>query len=71
MSKTIMVVDDEKRLVSLVESYLTQEGYRVVTAHNGRDALTVAHREKPDLIRYSQANSGTQPIPVGFPWHPR
>ena len=50
MSKTIMVVDDEKRLVSLVETYLTQEGYRVVIAHNGRDALTVAHREKPDLI---------------------
>src|ERR1044072_8170563 len=50
MSKTIMVVDDEKRLVSLVESYLTQEGYRVVSAYNGREALTVAHREKPDLI---------------------
>ena len=50
MSKTIMVVDDEKRLVSLVESYLTQEGYRVVTAHNGKDALSVARREKPDLI---------------------
>ncbi len=50
MSKTIMVVDDEKRLVSLVESYLTQEGYRVVTANNGADALPVASREKPDLI---------------------
>jgi len=50
MSKTIMVVDDEKRLVSLVESYLAQEGYRVVSAHNGKEALTVAHREKPDLI---------------------
>lgn len=50
MSKTIMVVDDEKRLVSLVESYLIQEGYRVVTANNGRDALTIARREKPDLI---------------------
>ena len=50
MTKTIMVVDDEKRLVSLVESYLTQEGYRVVTAHNGLDALSVARREKPDLI---------------------
>ena len=31
MTKTIMVVDDEKRLVSLVESYLNQEGYCVVT----------------------------------------
>ena len=50
MSKTIMVVDDEKRLVSLVESYLAQEGYRVVTAYNGREALSVATREKPDLI---------------------
>jgi len=49
-TKTIMVVDDEKRLVSLVESYLTQEGYRVVTAYNGRDALSVAQKEKPDLI---------------------
>src|SRR5512147_1733744 len=50
MSKTIMVVDDEKRLVSLVETYLTQEGYHVVAAYNGMDALTVARREKPDLI---------------------
>ncbi|MEW6285072.1 MAG: response regulator transcription factor [Chloroflexota bacterium] len=50
MAKTIMVVDDEKRLVSLVESYLTQEGYRVVTAFNGKEALAVAQKEKPDLI---------------------
>ncbi|NJC98521.1 MAG: DNA-binding response regulator [Anaerolineales bacterium] len=50
MAKTIMVVDDERRLVSLVESYLTQEGFRVVSAFNGREALTVAQKEKPDLI---------------------
>jgi len=50
MGKTIMVVDDEKRLVALVESYLKQEGYRVVSAFNGREALTVAQRESPDLI---------------------
>ena len=50
MPQTILVVDDEKRLVSLVESYLTQEGYRVATAHNGKEALTIASREKPDLI---------------------
>ncbi|HSM72972.1 MAG TPA: response regulator transcription factor [Anaerolineales bacterium] len=49
-AKTILVVDDEKRLVSLVESYLTQEGYRIVTAHNGKEALLVGRREKPDLI---------------------
>jgi len=50
MAKTIMVVDDEKRLVSLVESYLAQEGYRVVSAYNGKEAMTVAEKEKPDLI---------------------
>jgi len=50
MSKTIMVADDEKRLVSLVESYLVQQGYRVVSAGNGKEALSVASREKPDLI---------------------
>ena len=50
MSKTILVVDDEKRLVSLVEQYLKQEGYRVLTAHNGKEALEVARRDEPDLI---------------------
>jgi DNA-binding response OmpR family regulator len=50
MPQTIMVVDDEKRLVSLLESYLNQAGYRVVTASNGKEALTVATREDPDLI---------------------
>jgi len=45
-----MIVDDEKRLVSLVESYLAQEGYRVVSANNGVEALPIASREKPDLI---------------------
>lgn len=49
-TKTILVVDDETRLVSLVESYLTREGYRVVTAGDGREALNVARREHPDLI---------------------
>ena len=50
MANTIMVVDDEKRLVSLLESYLDQEGFRVVKAVNGREALYLARQEKPDLI---------------------
>ena len=50
MANTIMVVDDEKRLVSLLESYLNQEGFRVVKASNGREALHLARQEKPDLI---------------------
>ncbi len=50
MPQTILIVDDEKRLVSLVQSYLAQEGYRAVTAYNGKDALAVAEKEDPDLI---------------------
>jgi DNA-binding response OmpR family regulator len=49
-AKTILVVDDEARLVSLVETYLAQSGFRVVTASNGREALSVAERQEPDLI---------------------
>ena len=50
MPQTIMVVDDERRLVSLLQSYLEQAGYRVVSAFDGREALAVAEHEKPELI---------------------
>jgi DNA-binding response OmpR family regulator len=50
MSKTVLVVDDEARLVNLVKAYLEQGGFRVVTAKNGREAIFVARQEKPDLI---------------------
>jgi DNA-binding response OmpR family regulator len=50
MVKTVLVVDDNERLRTLVKSYLTQEGYRVVTAADGREALFVARQDKPDLI---------------------
>ena len=47
---TILVVDDEKDIVSALEIYLTAEGYRVLTAYNGREALSVAAREDIHLI---------------------
>jgi DNA-binding response OmpR family regulator len=50
MTETILVVDDETRLVSLVETYLNQSGFRVLTALNGVEALSVAKREAPNLI---------------------
>ncbi len=50
MTKTILVVDDKESLRQMVKSYLVQEGFRVVTAANGRDALFLARQEKPDLI---------------------
>lgn len=50
MPKTILVVDDARDLRNLVHAYLSQEGYRVITAENGQIALHVAREEKPDLI---------------------
>jgi DNA-binding response OmpR family regulator len=50
MAAKILIVDDERRLISLVEAYLKQEGYGVVTASNGQEALHAARQEKPDLI---------------------
>ncbi len=50
MSKTVLVVDDEERLTSLVKTYLEQAGFRAVAARNGREALFLARQERPDLI---------------------
>ncbi len=46
----VLVVDDERPLVELVADYLAQEGYRVLRAHDGRTALDLARRERPDVI---------------------
>ena len=48
--QTILVVDDEKRIVKLLRAYLEEAGYRVATAPEGRQALFVARHEKPDLV---------------------
>lgn len=50
MAKTILVVDDKSNVRTLLREYLTEEGFRVVTAENGRIALFAARQEKPDLI---------------------
>jgi DNA-binding response OmpR family regulator len=50
MGQTILVVDDEAKLRDMLRVYLEQEGYHVVEAGHGREALYVARVEKPDLI---------------------
>lgn len=50
MAKTILVVDDTASLRKMVQSYLSQEGFRVLTAGDGKEALMVARQEQPDLI---------------------
>ena len=50
MPKTILVVDDKASLRTMVKAYLTEQGFRVVTAADGQEALFVAREERPDLI---------------------
>jgi CheY-like chemotaxis protein len=48
--KAVLVVDDDPKSLRLMEAKLTQEGYRVVTAQNGKDALEMIKLEKPGLV---------------------
>ena len=50
MQSTILVVDDEPKIVRLARDYLEKNGFRVVSAGDGGSALAMARREKPDLI---------------------
>ena len=48
--KTALVVDDQVNVRRLIGDYLTQEGFRVVEAADGAQALIAARRERPDVI---------------------
>lgn len=50
MAKPILVVDDDPKIVSLVRTYLEREGFRVVTAGDGRSALQAFAESQPGLI---------------------
>jgi len=50
MPQTVLVVDDERDIVELVRYNLVQAGYRVVSAVDGKQAIDMVRRERPDLI---------------------
>jgi two-component system, OmpR family, alkaline phosphatase synthesis response regulator PhoP len=50
MPKKILAVDDEKHIVRLVQVNLERQGYEVVTANDGKEALQKVEEENPDLI---------------------
>lgn len=51
MSKqTILVVDDERDLLDLIEYNLKKEGFKVLKAENGEEGISKAKEHKPDLI---------------------
>jgi len=48
--KRVLVVDDDVKTVELVKLYLNRDGYRVLTAFDGVEALHLARESRPDLI---------------------
>ncbi len=80
MSKKILVVDDEKDIVEMLKYNLQKEGYKVISAYNGKEALERA-QQRPDLIlldimmpvmdgfqtlKALKQNKDTESIPVLF-----
>ena len=46
----ILVCDDEKEITDAIEIYLSQEGYRVLKAYNGKQALEIMNKEEIHLL---------------------
>ncbi len=50
MKEKILIVDDEKDIVKMLDYNFKKEGYRTVLAYDGEDALSLAKREHPDIV---------------------
>jgi two-component system, OmpR family, alkaline phosphatase synthesis response regulator PhoP len=50
MTDTVLVVDDEEEILTLLEIELSSQGYLVLKANNGRDALIKAKEFQPSLV---------------------
>lgn len=50
LEQRILVVDDDRQIVSVVKDYLEQAGFRVYTAYDGETALHTVRRERPTLV---------------------
>jgi DNA-binding response OmpR family regulator len=50
MSRRILIVDDDRKIVNLVRAYLEKDGYRVSVAYDGLQALELARQKRADLL---------------------
>jgi DNA-binding response OmpR family regulator len=50
MTKTILIVDDDREIAKLAGLYLQNEGFRIKQCHNGKEALDILEREPVDLV---------------------
>ncbi|MFC7441567.1 response regulator [Laceyella putida] len=50
MAHTLLLVDDEEKVLEFMEPFLRQEGFQIITAKTGNDALRKAKEKKPSLV---------------------
>lgn len=50
MAHTLLLVDDERKVIEFMESFLRQEGFQIITAASGTEALAKARDFKPSLV---------------------
>ena len=50
MSRTVLIVDDEKNIVDILKYNLKKEGFNTLEAYDGEQAMEIALKESPDLI---------------------
>lgn len=50
MEAMLLLVDDEPRVLDVMATFLQGEGFRIVTAQTGREALEVFQKHQPDLV---------------------
>ncbi|MFA5271857.1 MAG: response regulator [Candidatus Omnitrophota bacterium] len=50
MKETILIVEDEKDIVKMLDYNLKKEGFKTLSAHDGEDALDLAAKDQPNLI---------------------
>ena len=58
MNETILVVDDEPKIVQIARDYLEGSGFKVLSSGDGKQALALARQEKPDLILFCSMYHG-------------
>ena len=62
MNKTLLVADDEPNIVISLEYLLKREGYTVLVAHNGQEALEAIATHRPDVVLLDVM----MPVKTGF-----
>ncbi|HBY97490.1 MAG TPA: DNA-binding response regulator, partial [Chloroflexi bacterium] len=50
MTQTILIIEDEPQIVTIVRGYLTQTGFEVASASDGHTGLFMVRQQRPDLV---------------------